>query len=184
MATPFPALDGSAPTRQQFDEAPEMGIDPAKRYTATMDTSLGTIVIALDAINAPGTVNNFVFLAAHHYYDGVIFHRIINGFMCQGGDPTGTGRGGPGYRFADEPVKQRYQIGSVAMANAGPNTNGSQFFLISGQSGVQLPPQYNHFGQIVKGLEVLEQMQGVDTDRGDRPREDVVINSVTITVAD
>lgn len=161
-----------------------MGIDTSKRYTATMETSLGTIVIALDAINAPKTVNNFVFLAAHHYYDGVIFHRIINGFMCQGGDPTGTGRGGPGYRFQDEPVRQRYQIGSVAMANAGPDTNGSQFFLISGASGVGLPPQYNHFGQIVKGLEVLDAMQKVDTDRSDRPREDVVINSVTITVAD
>jgi cyclophilin family peptidyl-prolyl cis-trans isomerase len=184
MASPFPALDGSAPKQQQFDAAPEFGIDPAKRYTATLDTSLGTIVVALDAINAPNTVNNFVFLAGHHYYDGVIFHRIINGFMCQGGDPTGTGRGGPGYKFDDEPVKQRYQVGSVAMANAGKNTNGSQFFLISGQSGVQLPPQYNHFGQIVKGLDVLEQMQSVDTDRSDRPREDVVINSVTITVAD
>jgi peptidylprolyl isomerase len=184
MATPFPALDGSAPVTQQFKEAPEHGIDASKRYTATMETSLGTIVIALDAINAPKTVNNFVFLAAHHYYDGVIFHRIISGFMCQGGDPTGTGRGGPGYRFDDEPVKQKYQIGSVAMANAGPNTNGSQFFLISGQSGVQLPPQYNHFGQIVKGLDVLEAMQRVETDRGDRPRTDLVINSVTITVAD
>jgi cyclophilin family peptidyl-prolyl cis-trans isomerase len=161
-----------------------MGIDTAKRYEATMTTSLGTIVIALDAINAPITVNNFVFLAAHHYYDGVIFHRIINGFMCQGGDPTGTGRGGPGYRFPDEPVRQRYQIGSVAMANAGPNTNGSQFFLISGQSGVQLPPQYNHFGQIVKGLDVLDAMQQVDTDRSDRPREDVVIHSVAIAVKD
>ena len=161
-----------------------MGIDTSKRYTATMETSLGTIEIALDAINAPKTVNNFVFLAANHYYDGVVFHRIINGFMCQGGDPTGTGRGGPGYKFDDEPVKQRYQIGSVAMANAGPNTNGSQFFLISGQSGVQLPPQYNHFGQIVKGLDVLEQMHSVDTDRSDKPREDVVINSVAITVAD
>ena len=104
--------------------------------------------------------------------------------MCQGGDPTGTGRGGPGYRFADEPVKQRYQIGSVAMANAGPDTNGSQFFLISGPSGVGLPPQYNHFGQIVKGLDVLDAMQRVDTDRSDRPHTDVVINSVTINVAD
>ena len=161
-----------------------MGIDTSKRYSATMETSLGTIVIALDAINAPLSVNNFVFLAAQHYYDGVIFHRIISGFMCQGGDPTGTGRGGPGYRFNDEPVKQRYQLGSVAMANAGPNTNGSQFFLISGASGVGLPPQYNHFGQIVKGMDVLEAMQKVDTDRSDRPREDVVINSVTISVAD
>jgi peptidylprolyl isomerase len=184
MATPFPPLDGSAPTRQKFDEAHEMGIDTSKRYTATMDTSLGEVVIALDAVNAPLTVNNFVALAAQHYYDGVIFHRIINGFMCQGGDPTGTGRGGPGYRFNDEPVKQRYQLGSVAMANAGPNTNGSQFFLISGASGVGLPPQYNHFGQIVKGMDVLDTMQKVDTDRSDRPRTDVVINSVTITVAD
>ena len=183
MATTFPPLDGSAPKTQQFDEAPEMGIDPAKRYTATLDTSLGEIVIALDALKAPKTVNNFVFLALHHYYDGVIFHRVINGFMCQGGDPTGTGRGGPGYKFEDEPVKQRYQLGSVAMANAGPNTNGSQFFLISGQSGVQLPPHYSLFGKIVKGLDVLDAMQRVATDRSDRPHEDVVINSVTIDVA-
>ncbi len=161
-----------------------MGIDVAKRYTATIETTLGTIVVALDAINAPSTVNNFVFLAGYHYYDGIIFHRIIKGFMCQGGDPTGTGSGGPGYRFNDEPVKQRYQIGSLAMANAGPNTNGSQFFLITGQSGVQLPPQYNHFGQVVKGLDVIDAMQNVDTDRQDRPRENVVITSVTITVAD
>ncbi len=184
MPTPFPALDGSAPRQQKFSEPPEMGIDPSKRYTATMDTSMGSIVIALDAVNAPLTVNNFVFLALHHYYDGVIFHRIINGFVCQGGDPQGTGTGGPGYKFKDEPVKQRYQLGSVAMANAGPNTNGSQFFLISGPSGINLPPQYNHFGQIVKGLDVLEAMQSVKTGRGDRPVDDVVINSVTITVAD
>lgn len=184
MATPFPALDGSAPRKQEFNAAPDMGIDPSKRYTATIDTSMGTLVVALDAINAPLSVNNFVFLAAQHYYDGVVFHRIINGFMCQGGDPTGTGRGGPGYRFNDEPVKQKYQIGSMAMANAGPNTNGSQFFLISGPSGVNLPPQYNHFGQVVKGLEIVDAMQRVDTDKSDRPRTDVVINSVTITVGD
>ena len=184
MAYPFPALDGSAPVTQKFDQSPEFGIDTAKRYTATMSTSMGDMVIALDAINAPITVNNFVFLAGYHYYDGVIFHRIINEFVCQGGDPTGTGTGGPGYRFQDEPVKQRYQLGSVAMANAGPNTNVSQFFLISGPSGIGLPPQYNHFGQIVKGLEVLEAMQNVETDRSDRPRTPVVINSVTITVAD
>ena len=184
MPYAFPALDGSAPRTQQFDDAPEFGIDTSKRYTATMETSMGTLVIALDAINAPKTVNNFVFLAGYHYYDGVIFHRIINGFVCQGGDPTGTGRGGPGYRFADEPVKQRYEIGSLAMANAGPNTNGSQFFLISGPNGVTLPPQYNHFGKVVKGLEIVDAMQKVETDRNDRPRGDVVINSVTITVAD
>ena len=98
----FPPFDGSAPKQQEFKSPPAMGIDPSKRYTATLDTSLGEIVIALDAVKAPKTVNNFVFLALHHYYDGVIFHRIINGFMCQGGDPTGTGRGGPGYRFDDE----------------------------------------------------------------------------------
>ena len=184
MPTAFPPFDGSAPVSQKFSSAPEMGIDASKRYTATMDTSMGTLVIALDAINAPLTVNNFVFLALNHYYEGVIFHRIINGFMCQGGDPTGTGTGGPGYKFNDEPVKQRYQLGSVAMANAGPNTNGSQFFLISGASGVGLPPQYNHFGQIVKGLEVLDAMHAVQTARGDRPLTDVVINKVTITVAD
>ena len=159
-----------------------MCIDPAKTYTATLDTSLGSITIALDAASAPKTVNNFVVLARYRYYEGIIFHRIINGFMCQGGDPTGTGRGGPGYRFEDElPAPGAYQIGSVAMANAGPNTNGSQFFMVSGASGVGLPPQYSLFGQITEGLDVLEQMQNVDTDRADRPHTDVVINSVSIT---
>jgi cyclophilin family peptidyl-prolyl cis-trans isomerase len=185
MATPFPPFDGSAPKRQKFSEPPEMGIDPDKRYTATMSTSMGDLVIALDAVKAPATVNNFVFLALNHYYDGVIFHRIINGFMCQGGDPDGTGRGGPGYRFADElPKAGQYEIGSLAMANAGPDTNGSQFFLISGKSGVQLPPQYSLFGKVVKGLEIVDEMHRVPTGGGDRPKTDVVINSVTITVAD
>jgi len=181
----FPALDGSAPKKQKFDAAPEMGIDPSKRYTATMEISMGTLVIALDPIAAPITVNNFVFLAAQHYYDGVIFHRIIQGFVCQGGDPDGNGRGGPGYKFVDElPKAGKYQIGSLAMANAGPNTNGSQFFLISGPSGVQLPPAYSLFGQVVKGLDIVEMMQNVPTGPGDRPKDDVVIRSVTITVAD
>jgi len=162
-----------------------MGIDPTKRYTATMDTSMGTIVISLDPINAPKTTNNFVFLALNHYYDGIIFHRIIKGFVCQGGDPQGSGMGGPGYRFEDElPKPGKYSIGSLAMANAGPNTNGSQFFIISGQSGCALPPLYSLFGQVVKGLDVVEAMQNVDTDGRDRPKTDVVINSVTITVAD
>jgi cyclophilin family peptidyl-prolyl cis-trans isomerase len=162
-----------------------MGIDPDKRYTATMDTSMGELVIALDPDRAPKTVNNFVFLALHHYFDGIIFHRIIDGFVCQGGDPTGTGTGGPGYRFEDElPKPGQYEIGSVAMANAGPSTNGSQFFLISGPNGVGLPPLYSLFGKIVKGLDVLDAMQHVPTRRNDRPETDVVINSVTITVAD
>jgi len=185
MSTPFPPLDGSAPKQQKFAEAPEMGIDPAKRYTATMETSMGTLVIALDPIAAPRTVNNFVYLAAQHYYDGVIFHRIISGFMCQGGDPDGSGRGGPGYKFGDElPKPGKYQIGSLAMANAGPNTNGSQFFIVSGPSGCGLPPLYSLFGQVVKGLDIVEMMQNVPTGSGDRPKTDLVIKSVAITVAD
>jgi len=181
----FPPFDGSAPKQQKFTSPPEMGIDPTKRYTATMETSMGTIVISLDPINAPKTTNNFVFLALNHYYDGIIFHRIIKGFVCQGGDPQGSGMGGPGYRFEDElPKPGKYAIGSLAMANAGPNTNGSQFFIISGQSGCTLPPLYSLFGQVVKGLDVVEKMQNVETDGRDRPRTDVVINSVTITVAD
>jgi peptidylprolyl isomerase len=184
-ASTFPPLDGSAPKTQRFSAPPELGIDPTKRYTATIDTSLGELVVALDAAGAPQTVNNFAFLALHHYYDGVIFHRIINGFMCQGGDPTGTGTGGPGYRFNDElPKPGRYEVGSVAMANAGPHTNGSQFFIVSGPSGVGLPPQYSLFGKVVKGLDVVDAMQRVSTDSKDRPRDDVVINSVTISVAD
>jgi cyclophilin family peptidyl-prolyl cis-trans isomerase len=170
---------------KQWNSPPEMVIDPSKRYTATMSTSLGDLVIALDAIAAPKTVNNFVFLAREGYYDGVIFHRIIQGFMCQGDDPTGTGRGGPGYKFADELPKPRtYEIGSVAMANAGPNTNGSQFFIVSGPSGVGLPPQYSLFGTVVKGLEVVAEMERVQTDRSDKPLQDVTINSVEITEAD
>lgn len=167
---------------KQWNNPPEMTIDREKSYTATMDTSMGTMVIALDPLAAPKTVNSFVFLAREGFYDGVIFHRIIQGFVCQGGDPTGTGRGGPGYRYEDElPKPGRYEIGSVAMANAGPNTNGSQFFLISGPSGAGLPPQYSLFGKIVKGLEVLAAMEKVPTGPGDRPLTDVVINAVTIT---
>ena len=185
MATECPAADGSSPKRQKFDAPPPMCIDPAKRYTATMETSLGTLVIALDAAAAPLTVNNFVFLARYHYYDGVTFHRVIKGFVCQGGDPEGTGRGGPGYRLADElPKSGRYEVGSLAMANAGPNTNGSQFFIISGADGCRLPPQYSLFGKVVKGLDVVETIQSVRTGGGDKPVEDVVITSVTVTEAD
>jgi peptidylprolyl isomerase len=167
---------------KSFSKAPDMEIDPAKRYTAELDTSVGSMTVALDAATAPKTVNNFVFLARQGFYDGVIFHRIIQGFMCQGGDPDGTGRGGPGYKFADElPKPGRYEVGSVAMANAGPNTNGSQFFIVSGPSGVRLPPQYSLFGKVVKGLDVLDQMEKVPTGPGDRPVQDVVINKVTVT---
>src|SRR5215470_8733537 len=184
MATPFPALDGSAPRKQQFDSSPEHGIDPSKRYTATMETSMGTITIALDAAAAPKTVNNFVFLARWHYYDGIIFHRIIKGFVCQGGDPEGSGRGGPGYRFEDElPKPGRYEIGSLAMANAGPNTNGSQFFIISGPDGARLPPQYSLFGKVVSGLDTVAAIDALGS-RSGQPKELVKNQSVTITEAD
>ena len=169
---------------KQWASEPAMVIDPAKRYTAEMQTSMGTMTIALDPVAAPKTVNNFVFLAREGYYDGVVFHRIIQGFVIQGGDPTGTGRGGPGYRFADElPKAGRYEIGSLAMANAGPNTNGSQFFIISGPSGAGLPPSYSLFGKVVKGLDVVDQIEKVKTNAEDRPLDDVVIESVTITEA-
>jgi cyclophilin family peptidyl-prolyl cis-trans isomerase len=161
-----------------------MIIDPAKRYTATMVTSHGTMVIALDPLAAPKTVNSFVFLARYHYYDGVIFHRIIPGFVLQGGDPTGTGTGGPGYKFADElPAPGRYQVGSLAMANAGPNTNGSQFFVISGADGVRLPPQYALFGAVVSGGDVVTTIDALGT-RSGTPKERVVIESVTIAEDD
>jgi cyclophilin family peptidyl-prolyl cis-trans isomerase len=165
----------------RFDAPPSMVIDPAKRYTAVMDTSMGSMTIELDAEHAPITVNNFVFLATNRYYEGIIFHRVIQGFVAQGGDPEGSGRGGPGYKFQDEEVKKPYELGSLAMANAGPNTNGSQFFLISGPSGVRLPPQYNHFGKVVEGLDVVDAIEKLATGAGDRPKEDVVINKVTIT---
>lgn len=177
-----PPPEGAAERVESFAEAPPMCIDPSKTYTAVLDTTLGSMTIALDAAAAPKTVNNFVVLARYRYYEGVIFHRIINSFMCQGGDPTGTGRGGPGYKFEDElPAPNTYKIGSVAMANAGPNTNGSQFFIVSGPSGVGLPPQYSLFGQVTEGLDVVEAMQNVATGAGDKPLTDVVINSVTIT---
>jgi cyclophilin family peptidyl-prolyl cis-trans isomerase len=169
---------------KQFDAEPPMGIDPAKRYTADMQTSKGQMTIALDPNAAPRTVNSFVFLARNGYYDGVIFHRIIPGFMAQGGDPTGTGTGGPGYQFADElPAAGRYEIGSIAMANAGPNTNGSQFFIISGPDGVRLPPSYSLFGKVVAGTETIAALDAVGT-RSGKPTERVTINSVTITEAD
>lgn len=162
-----------------------MCIDPSKRYSAEMVTSMGTLVIALDPASAPKTVNNFVSLARYHYYDGLTFHRVIQGFVLQGGCPEGSGRGGPGYRFEDElPQPGRYELGSLAMANAGPNTNGSQFFVISGPSGVGLPPQYALFGKVVKGLELVDQMEKVPTGPGDKPVTDMIIESVTITEHD
>jgi cyclophilin family peptidyl-prolyl cis-trans isomerase len=161
-----------------------MCIDPAKRYTATMVTSKGELVIALDPIASPKTVNSFVFLARYHYYDGLNFHRVIPGFVLQGGCPEGSGRGGPGYQFDDElPKPGRYEIGSLAMANAGPNTNGSQFFVISGPDGVSLPPSYALFGKVIKGLDVVAAIDAIGT-RSGSPSENVTIESVTITEED
>ena len=177
-----PAADGSSPRQTSFDGPFPMCIDPGSSYTAEMVTSHGTLVIALDPISAPKTVNNFVCLARYHYYDGLTFHRVIKGFVLQGGCPEGSGRGGPGYRFEDElPKAGRYELGSLAMANAGPNTNGSQFFIISGPSGVALPPQYSLFGKVVKGIEHVTVMEKVPTGAGDKPVEPMAIESVTIT---
>jgi cyclophilin family peptidyl-prolyl cis-trans isomerase len=184
MTVPCPEPDGSSPKRRQFDAEPPMCIDPAKRYTADMVTSKGTMRIALDPVAAPRTVNSFVFLARYHYFDGIVFHRIIPGFVLQGGDPTGTGTGGPGYRFADElPAAGRYEVGSLAMANAGPDTNGSQFFVISGPDGVRLPPSYSLFGKVVAGLDVVSAIDAVGT-RSGKPKEQVTIESVTVTESD
>lgn len=147
-----------------------------------MKTDAGPVTIALDAKAAPKTVNNFVFLARNHYYDGLTFHRVIAGFMAQGGDPEGTGMGGPGYEFEDElPKAGAYKVGSVAMANAGPNTNGSQFFIVAGQAGVQLPPLYSLFGQVTSGMDTVNKIMA-DGSAGDgAPTKIHKIESVTIT---
>jgi peptidyl-prolyl cis-trans isomerase B (cyclophilin B) len=146
-------------------EKPDQVIDPAKRYTATITTDRGDIVIALDPSKAPKSVNNFVFLARDGFYDGVTFHRVVDDFVIQGGDPEGSGSGGPGYRFEDEPVQGEYIPGSVAMANSGPNTNGSQFFICTVDDRHKLTKSYNLFGQVVKGMEVVTSVRQGDVMR-------------------
>jgi len=163
---------------KSYSAPPQMTIDSQRTYSATIDTSAGQMTAELFAADVPQTVNNFVFLARDGFYDGVIFHRVIRGFMIQGGDPTGTGRGGPGYKFADEPVTRRYERGILAMANAGPNTNGSQFFVMHADYG--LPPNYTIFGRLTGGEEVLDAIATAQTGTQDRPVEPVTINSVTI----
>ncbi|MEA2685018.1 MAG: hypothetical protein QOE93_213 [Actinomycetota bacterium] len=181
-ATECPPADGSAPKKQRFSGPPPMCIDPEKKYTATMETTKGTMVIALDPARAPKTVNNFVVLARYHYFDGVSFHRIIPGFVIQGGDPDGNGRGGPGYKFEDElPRRGQYEIGSLAMANAGPNTNGSQFFIITGHHGASLPPSYSLFGKVVSGIDVVQALDAVGSPGAGTPKEKVGMISVTIS---
>ena len=165
----------------QYANPPEMVIDPAKTYTATIETTAGTMTAQLFASEVPRTVNNFVFLANEGFYTDVIFHRVITGFMIQGGDPTGTGTGGPGYRFDDEPVSREYQRGTLAMANAGPNTNGSQFFVM--HADYPLPPNYTIFGKLSAGEEVIDAIAGAPTGGQDRPAEPIAIKSVTISVS-
>lgn len=164
----------------QYDSQPEMTIDLAKTYAATLHTNHGDISIEFDAVKSPMSVNNFVFLAREGFYDGVIFHRVIPNFMIQGGDPTGTGMGGPGYKFRDEVEGSgKYSRGTVAMANAGPNTNGSQFFICHADAG--LPHSYNIFGQVTDGLDAVDSIAATPTGAQDRPHEDCVISSVTVT---
>lgn len=181
--TPCPPTDGSGDRVLAFDGLPPLCIDPEGQYTATLDTTAGEFTIELDAARAPATVNSFVFLSRYRYYEGVSFHRIIPGFVIQGGDAVGDppGTGGPGYAFPDElPQEGEYEIGSVAMANSGPNTNGSQFFVVTGESGAALPPDYNLFGTVTAGLDVVSDIESVGTASG-APSEDIVINTVTIT---
>jgi cyclophilin family peptidyl-prolyl cis-trans isomerase len=164
---------------KSYATPPTMAVDPARRYEATIETSAGTMTAELFASEAPNTVNNFVFLARDGFYDGVIFHRVIKGFMVQGGDPTGTGRGGPGYKFNDEPVTRSYERGILAMANAGPNTNGSQFFIMHANYG--LPPSYTIFGRLTGGEDVLDTIATAQTGAQDRPVQPVTINRVEIS---
>ena len=148
----------------QYANPPEMAIDPARTYTATIETSAGTMTAELFAAEAPRTVNNFVFLAREGFYDGVGFHRVVPNFVIQGGDPTGTGRGGPGYRLEDEvednPLKHEPKV--ISMANAGPNTNGSQFF-VTHTATPHLDGKHTVFGKVVEGRDLVDEIQQGDT---------------------
>jgi len=165
---------------KQYDQVPDLAIDLDGGYTATLHTNLGDITIEFLSAEAPLAVNNFLFLAGDGFYDGVVFHRVIPGFMIQGGDPTGSGKGGPGYRFRDElDGPGGYARGTVAMANSGRNTNGSQFFICHGSPG--LPHSYTIFGKVTSGMDAVDAIADLDTDAQDRPRQEAVIQSVTIT---
>jgi cyclophilin family peptidyl-prolyl cis-trans isomerase len=179
--TACPAADGSSPKTMSFPAPFAKCIDPAKTYTAKIVTDVGEYTVALDPKVAPVTVNNFVALARFHYFDGLTYHRVIPDFVIQGGDPEGTGSGGPGYQFADElPKAGAYKVGSLAMANSGPDTNGSQYFVITGPQGVQLPPSYSLFGQVTQGLDVVKKIEADGTPAG-KPNVVHKMTSVTIT---
>ena len=166
----------------QYKAAPDLTIELSKTYKATLHTSAGDIEMDLYASAAPQTVNNFVFLAGEGFYDDVIFHRVIPGFMIQGGDPTGTGRGGPGYKFRDEThSKTSYHRGTVAMANSGPHTNGSQFFIMHANTG--LPNAYTIFGEVTSGLDAVDAIADAPKGAQDRPHDPITINSIDIEVA-
>jgi len=173
----------------KYKAPPPMTIDKAKKYTATIATNKGTMKAELYADTAPVTVNNFVFLANDHFFDGVVFHRIVAGFVLQGGDPTGTGTGGPGYKFPDEPIpaSRNYEKGTLAMANSGPNTNGSQFFICVDNLTAKgaLPKQYTIFGKVTDGLDTIDKILAVPRTAGSdgaqsKPTEKVFMESVTI----
>jgi cyclophilin family peptidyl-prolyl cis-trans isomerase len=168
---------------KSYDRPPALAIDPAKRYTATIATDRGDIVVELFADKAPQTVNNFVFLAREGFYDGVTFHRVIPGFMAQGGDPTGSGRGGPGYRFEDEfHADLRHDgPGVLSMANAGPGTNGSQFFITHGPTP-HLDDRHTVFGRVVEGMDVVLDIPERDPMKAREPG--LAMNSVTIVESD
>jgi cyclophilin family peptidyl-prolyl cis-trans isomerase len=176
--TPCPAADGSSERTNSFENPPPMCIDPAKTYTATIDTSEGSFTAALDAAKAPQTVNNFVVLSRYHFYDGLPFHRIVPGFVVQGGDPTGTGSGGPGYSIPDElpPSLEYYTAGTMAMANSGPDTGGSQFFVNLTDTGLDAP-NYSLFGQVTEGFDTTVKALETAGNEGRTP----TITSVTIT---
>lgn len=164
---------------KEYAAAPQFTLDVNKTYTARIETEAGVMQAQLFVDEAPATVNNFVFLARDNYYDGVIFHRVIPGFMIQGGDPTGTGRGGPGYRFKDETVSRKYLRGTLAMANAGPNTNGSQFFIM--HADYPLPPNYTIFGKLTSGEETVDAIATAPRGAMDRPNQPVRILSIEIS---
>ena len=169
-----------AKSPKSYSAPPELSIDLDKKYGATLHTSLGDIKVEFLAAEAPLAVNNFLFLAGEGFYDGVIFHRVISGFMIQGGDPTGTGRGGPGYKFRDElEGAGKYTRGTMAMANAGPNTNGSQFFLMHRDYG--LPHNYTIFGKVTSGIEVVDTIAALPTGAQDRPDKPPTIDRITVT---
>ena len=167
-----------------YDAQPTMQIDESKSYTAIIKTNLGDMTVEFFTDDAPITVNNFISLSKDGYYDNVIFHRVISGFMIQGGDPSGTGHGDygkfPGYEFDDELNNQRpYEKGILAMANRGPNTNGSQFFIM--HVDYPLPYSYTIFGKVVDGIDVIDIIASVETDSADKPTTDVVISTVEVT---